>query len=64
MTHEEAERLVAATRRRVLDLFPDKQRTFDLVLAPRFARLMEEFATPRRSPGKVLPFRKRSPDGG
>jgi hypothetical protein len=54
MTRAEAEALVAATRRRVLELFPDKAETYDLILAPRFARLMEEFAAPR--PRKVLPF--------
>jgi hypothetical protein len=55
----EADALVAATRRRVLALFPDKAATFDLVLAPRFARLLDEFtepSTPAR--GRVLPFRR------
>ena len=41
---EEAEALVAATRRRALELFPGKEDTFDLILAPRFARLIREFA--------------------
>ena len=39
LSREEAERLVASTRARALDLFPGKAPTFDLVLAPRFARL-------------------------
>ena len=58
----EAEALVAATRERALALFPDKAATFDLVLAPRFARLLEEFAPPAAAArGRVLPFRKRCP---
>lgn len=55
LTRPEAESLVAATRRRALELFPDKAATYDLILAPRFARLMDEFAGP---PGNVLPFRR------
>ena len=54
MTRLEAEALVAATRRRALELFPDKAGTYDLILAPRFARLMEEFALP----SNVVPFRR------
>ena len=57
MTRPEAEALVAATRRRALELFPDKAKTYDLILAPRFARLMDEFAGPPA--GNVLPFRRR-----
>jgi hypothetical protein len=55
LTRREAEELVEATRRRVLLLFPGKEETFDLVLAPRFARFIDEFAVqaPTR---KVLPF--------
>jgi hypothetical protein len=52
----EANALVAATRRRALELFPGKEETFDLILAPRFARLIREFVLPA-SP-KVLPFRR------
>jgi hypothetical protein len=50
----EAERLVAATRRRILELFPDKSDTYDLILAPRFARLLA--GLPSRA--RVLPFRQ------
>ena len=38
----EAEALVAATRRRALGLFPGREGAFDLILAPRFARIIEE----------------------
>jgi hypothetical protein len=58
MTRAEAEELVAAARRHALELFPDKESTYELILAPRFARLMDEFVGP--APGaKVLRFRKR-----
>lgn len=57
MTRAEAEELVAAMRRQALELFPDKEATYDLILAPRFARLMNEFVGP--APGaKVLRFPK------
>ena len=55
---QEAEKLISATRRRALELFPGKEETFDLILAPRFARLMDEFATPRSRGARVLPFQK------
>jgi hypothetical protein len=48
MPRAEAERLVAAARRRVLELFPDKEATYELILAPRFARLLSRFV-PRDS---------------
>jgi len=54
----EAEALVAATRRRALELFPGKEDTFDLILAPRFARLIREFVGPAL-PANVLAFRRR-----
>lgn len=56
LSRPEAEDLVAATRRRALQLFPDKEGTYDLVLAPRFARLLNEFVGPAPSAARVLPF--------
>ena len=35
--------VIAATRRRALELFPDKEETYEVILAPRFARLLDEF---------------------
>ena len=43
LSRREAEDLVAATRRRALELFPDKEEAYGLILAPRFARLLDEF---------------------
>jgi hypothetical protein len=39
----EAVALVAAARARILALFPDKEGAYEIILAPRFARLIEEF---------------------
>jgi hypothetical protein len=54
----EADALVAAARDRILELFPDKSGAYEIILAPRFARLVDEFARrPRRTgPARVLPF--------
>jgi hypothetical protein len=57
LTREEAESVVAVTRARVLELFPGKEDVWGLVLAPRFARIVEEFCAP--PPARVLPFRRR-----
>jgi hypothetical protein len=56
----EAQALVAAARRRILELFPDKESTYDLILAPRFARLVGEFAPSlvESRGARVLPFRR------
>ena len=43
LSRAEAEALVADTRRRALALFPEKEDVFDLVLAPRFRRILDEF---------------------
>jgi len=58
LSRAEAEELVAAARRRALQLFPDKESTYEIVLAPRFARLMDEFVGPAPG-GRVLPFPPR-----
>jgi hypothetical protein len=50
----EAERLVEAMRRQILQLFPGKELVYDLVYRPRFERLIQEYA----SGAKVLPFPK------
>jgi hypothetical protein len=57
LTRAEGESVVAFTRGRVLELFPGKEDVFELVLAPRFARILDEFCTPARP--RVLRFRRR-----
>jgi len=57
MSRRQAEALVARTRAQALCLFPDGASTFDLVLAPRFRRVIEEFVPPDR--GRVVSCRSR-----
>ena len=52
----EADEFVEATRRQILQLFPDGESTYDLIYRPRFERLVREYAVER---ARVLPFRKR-----
>ena len=59
-SRSEGEALVAATRRRALELFPDGGPTFDLILAPRFARLLDEHTSPG---ARVLPFQRPAGPG-
>ncbi len=46
LPRDEAEAVVAIARARALELFPGKEDVWGLVLAPRFARIVEEFCTP------------------
>jgi len=34
--------LVSATKKKILELFPDKESTFDLIYKPRFDRIIRE----------------------
>jgi hypothetical protein len=54
LTRAEAEAVVTITRQRALSLFPGKGDVFDLVLTPRFTRILDEFFP--RPPARVLPF--------
>jgi hypothetical protein len=56
LPREEAESVVAFARARVLELFPGKEDVFELVLAPRFARILDEFSAPPRA--RLVPFRR------
>jgi hypothetical protein len=61
MSREEGEALVAAARDRILELFPGREETYQILYARRFARLLDSCTsgeTPSR-PGRVLPFRQR-----
>jgi len=40
LTPEEAAGMVAATRRVALEMFPGKERAFDLIYKPQFQRMM------------------------
>jgi hypothetical protein len=54
----EAVTIVAATREQALALFPGRGDVFDLVLAPRFARILDE-VYPQPAAARVLPFPRR-----
>jgi hypothetical protein len=66
VTRAEGEALVDAARARILDLFPGRDDTYELLYSRRFARLLDEYARPdpgdaADSPGSVvIPFRTRS----
>jgi hypothetical protein len=60
MSREDAEMLIATVRDRVLALFPDGADAYELIYAPRFRRLIDEFAVPRTARGGIiLPFAPR-----
>lgn len=44
LTREEALSLIEQTRQEVLELFPEKGEVFELVLRPRFLRILNERA--------------------
>ena len=56
MTRVDAEQLVADVRERILTLFPGREETYELLYAPRFRRLIDEFARPAAGPAVVIPF--------
>jgi hypothetical protein len=56
LTRKEAESVVATARRAILDLFPDKESVYELVLAPRFRRALEEGHWPPPPVGRSTPF--------
>ena len=60
LTPAEAEQIVDSTREQALSLFPGKEDVFDLVLAPRFARILDELRRPPSA--RVLTFRARGRD--
>jgi hypothetical protein len=44
-TRSEADALVRGVRSWILQLFPDSEQTYEIVYAPRFTRLINEFAS-------------------
>jgi hypothetical protein len=62
LTRREAETLVDTVRRRILELFPDGEETYELIYMPRFRRLIDEYAaTADDHRGVVLTFRPGAP---
>ncbi len=60
VSRAEADALVVAMGRRAEALFPGKGHVFDLVLAPRFQRIIDE-VLPVAPPARVLPLRGAEP---
>ena len=61
LTRPDAEKLVALVRDRVLTLFPGREQTYELIYAPRFSRLIDEFTRPvSPGPAIVMPFPSNS----
>ena len=54
MRRSEAEALVGMARRKVLALFPGRDETYEIVCAPRFRRLIEEFTLPDPPTGATV----------
>ena len=61
MTRRDAEHLVAVVRERILKLFPDGEEIYELIYAPRFSRLINEFARPEPTrTAVIIPFPPRT----
>ena len=62
LSRSDGEALVAYARERILELFPGRDETYEIVCAPRFRRVLDEFTVPEPAagPGVVLAFRSRS----
>ena len=59
LPRRDAETLVSAARARILDLFPGREHTYELLYARRFRRLLDEFARPQSQAGRsdtIIPF--------
>jgi hypothetical protein len=55
LTRGEGKAVVALARAQALKLFPGKGDVFDLVVAPRFARILDEFCPPPRERVQRVP---------
>ncbi len=62
LARRDAEQLVTAARERILELFPGREQTYEIVCAPRFRRMLDEFTRPEPAPRRavVLSFPSRS----
>lgn len=60
MGRAEGEALVAAARERILELFPGREETYEILYARRFARLLDSYTQLESfgPGGRVIPFRR------
>ncbi|MBI4264628.1 MAG: hypothetical protein HY657_09645 [Acidobacteria bacterium] len=58
MTRQDAEFLVGGVRQWILTVFPDGEQAYEIIYAPRFRRLIDEFALASGGPDRrvVIPF--------
>jgi hypothetical protein len=57
VSRAEAEALVAAARKRILELFPGREETYEIIYGRRFERLLDECVPVDPGPrGIVIPF--------
>lgn len=56
VTRREGQALVDAARERILELFPGREETYEILYARRFARLLDDFTRPERPRADILPF--------
>ncbi len=58
LSRAEGEALVAYARERILELFPGRDETYDILYGRRFRRLLDECTGPDRpqGPAVVIPF--------
>lgn len=61
LSRAEGEQVVAAVRARVLELFPGRDGTYEILYARRFLRLLDEFTRPlaRSETARVISFPAR-----
>ena len=62
LTRTEAEMFVGGIRNRILTLFPDGESAYEIIYAPRFRRLIDQYTTRMSSDRRrvVIPFPMRN----
>jgi hypothetical protein len=56
LARREGQALVDAARERILELFPGREETYEILYARRFARLLDDFTRPDPPRADVIPF--------
>jgi hypothetical protein len=56
LTRREAAALVDAARGRILELFPGREETYEILYSRRFARLLDDYTVPDPPQAQIIPF--------
>jgi hypothetical protein len=56
LTRGEGQALVDAARDRILELFPGREETYEILYSRRFARLLDDFTRRERPGAEIIPF--------